>query len=128
LGVGKSEKSVARCRSDAAPAGSEARWREEVMPGGTSGEVMLTLSRQEGEKTTEVRDCRLGVGKSENQLQDSEVMLPPAGSEARWREEVMPGGTSGEVMLTLRARREKKLPRLRIAGWGLDRAKGLLRR
>ena len=26
---------------------SEARWREEVMPGGASGEVMLTLSRQE---------------------------------------------------------------------------------
>ncbi|HDP78785.1 MAG TPA: hydrolase-like protein, partial [Mesotoga infera] len=26
-------------------------------------------------------------------------MLPPAGSEARWREEVMPGETSGEVML-----------------------------
>ncbi|PNE23742.1 hydrolase-like protein [Mesotoga sp. Brook.08.YT.4.2.5.1] len=34
-------------------------------------------------------------------------MLPPAGSEARWREEVMPGGTSGEVMLTL-SRQEAK--------------------
>ncbi|RLL82100.1 hypothetical protein Y696_04195 [Mesotoga sp. H07pep.5.4] len=31
----------------------------------------------------------------------SEVMLPPAGSEARWREEVMPGRASGEVMLAL---------------------------
>jgi len=30
-----------------------------------------------------------------------EAMLPPAGSEARWREEVMPGGASGEVMLAL---------------------------
>ena len=29
----------------------------------------------------------------------SEVMLPPAGSEARWREEVMPGRSSGEAML-----------------------------
>ncbi|RLL82346.1 hypothetical protein Y696_09385 [Mesotoga sp. H07pep.5.4] len=28
-------------------------------------------------------------------------MLPPAGSEARWREEVMPGRASGEVMLAL---------------------------
>ncbi len=28
----------------------------------------------------------------------SEVMLPPAGSEARWREEVMPVKTSREVM------------------------------
>ncbi len=31
----------------------------------------------------------------------TEVMLPPAGSEARWREEVMPGRASGEVMLAL---------------------------
>ncbi|HQC14000.1 hydrolase-like protein [Mesotoga prima] len=31
----------------------------------------------------------------------SEVMLPPAGSEARWREEVMPGRSSGEAMLAL---------------------------
>ncbi|HQC14936.1 hydrolase-like protein [Mesotoga prima] len=31
----------------------------------------------------------------------SEVMLPQAGSDARWREEVMPGRASGEVMLTL---------------------------
>jgi len=31
----------------------------------------------------------------------SEVMLPPAGSKARWREEVMPGRASGEVMLAL---------------------------
>ncbi len=31
----------------------------------------------------------------------SEVMLPPAGSEARWREEVMPERASGEVMLAL---------------------------
>jgi len=31
----------------------------------------------------------------------SEVMLPPAGSEARWCEEVMPGRASGEVMLAL---------------------------
>jgi len=31
----------------------------------------------------------------------TEVMLPPAGSEARWREEVMPGKASGEVMLAL---------------------------
>ena len=29
----------------------------------------------------------------------SEVMLPPAGSEAHWREEVMPGRTSGEIRL-----------------------------
>ncbi len=50
------------------PAGSEARWREEVMPGGTSGEVMLTLSRQEGEEITEVGDCRLGVGKSKRSV------------------------------------------------------------
>jgi len=28
-------------------------------------------------------------------------MLPPAGSEAHWREEVMPGRASGEVMLAL---------------------------
>jgi len=28
-------------------------------------------------------------------------MLPPAGSEARWREEVMPGRAYGEVMLAL---------------------------
>jgi len=31
----------------------------------------------------------------------SEVMLPPAGSEARWREEVMPGRAFGEVRLAL---------------------------
>ena len=31
----------------------------------------------------------------------TELMLPPAGSEARWREEVMPGRASGEVMLAL---------------------------
>jgi len=35
-------------------------------------------------------------------------MLPPAGSEARWREEVMPGETSGEVMLTLTHQEEKE--------------------
>jgi len=42
--------------SDAARsiAGSEDRWREEVMPGKNSGEVMLTLARQEG-KTKRVR-------------------------------------------------------------------------
>jgi len=28
-------------------------------------------------------------------------MLPPAGSEARWREEVMPGREFGEVRLAL---------------------------
>jgi len=28
-------------------------------------------------------------------------MLPPAGSEARWREEVMPGRAFGEVRLAL---------------------------
>jgi hypothetical protein len=39
--------------------------------------------------------------RAKDQLQNAEVILPPAGSEARWREEVMPGGTSGEVMLTL---------------------------
>jgi len=37
----------------------------------------------------------------------SEVMLPPAGSEARWREEVMPGRTSGEVMLALTCQEAK---------------------
>ena len=36
-----------------------------------------------------------------------EVMLPPAGSEARWREEVMPGRTSGEVMLALTCQEAK---------------------
>ncbi|MDD3460215.1 MAG: hypothetical protein PHW28_02880 [Mesotoga sp.] len=55
--------------------------------------------------------------RAKDQLQDAEVMLPPAGSEARWREEVMPGGTSGEVMLTLsrqegeERRREKRRKR-----------------
>ncbi|PNS35990.1 hydrolase-like protein [Mesotoga sp. B105.6.4] len=47
------------------PAGSEARWREEVMPRGTSGEVMLTLSRQEGEKNTEVADNGWGLERAE---------------------------------------------------------------
>ncbi|WP_121510719.1 hydrolase-like protein [Mesotoga sp. H07pep.5.4] len=37
----------------------------------------------------------------------SEVMLPPAGSEARWREEVMPGRASGEVMLALKHQEAK---------------------
>ncbi|AFK08196.1 hypothetical protein Theba_2596 [Mesotoga prima MesG1.Ag.4.2] len=37
----------------------------------------------------------------------SEVMLPPAGSEARSREEVMPGRTSGEVMLALTCQEAK---------------------
>jgi predicted RNA methylase len=36
-----------------------------------------------------------------------EVMLPPAGSEARWREEVMPGRSSGEVMLALTCQEAK---------------------
>ncbi|WP_333641068.1 hydrolase-like protein [Mesotoga prima] len=36
-----------------------------------------------------------------------EVMLPPAGSEARWREEVMPGRASGEVMLALTCQEAK---------------------
>jgi hypothetical protein len=34
-------------------------------------------------------------------------MLPPAGSEAHWREEVMPGRTSGEVMLALKRQEPK---------------------
>jgi len=38
-------------------------------------------------------------------------MLPPAGSEARWREEVMPGRTSGEVMLALTHQEAKKRPK-----------------
>ena len=42
-----------------------------------------------------------GLVRAKDQLQDAEVMLPPAGSEARWREEVMPGRASGEVMLAL---------------------------
>jgi len=42
-----------------------------------------------------------GLVRAKEQLQDAEVMLPPAGSEARWREEVMPGRASGEVMLAL---------------------------
>ena len=41
------------------------------------------------------------VGDSGLVASRSEVMLPPAGSEARWREEVMPGRASGEVMLAL---------------------------
>jgi len=41
-------------------------------------------------------------------------MLPPAGSEARWREEVMPGRPSGEVMLTL-TRQEAKNQRKRAS-------------
>jgi len=45
----------------------------------------------------------------------SEVMLPPAGSDARWREEVMPGRPSGEVMLTL-TRQEAKNQRKRGLG------------
>ncbi|MDD5684058.1 MAG: hypothetical protein PHO82_12085 [Mesotoga sp.] len=40
----------------------------------------------------------------------SEVMLPPAGSEARWREEVMPGRASGEVMLALVRQEEEEEP------------------
>ncbi|WP_121510225.1 hydrolase-like protein [Mesotoga sp. H07pep.5.4] len=36
-----------------------------------------------------------------------EVMLPPAGSEARWREEMMPGRSSGEVMLALTCQEAK---------------------
>ncbi|RAO96851.1 MULTISPECIES: hypothetical protein [unclassified Mesotoga] len=48
-----------------------------------------------------------GLVRAKDQLQNAEVILPPAGSEARWREEVMPGGTSGEVMLTL-SRQEAK--------------------
>jgi hypothetical protein len=35
-------------------------------------------------------------------------MLPPAGSEARWREEVMPGRASGEVMLALVRQEEEE--------------------
>jgi len=46
------------------PAGSDARWREEVMPGRASGEVMLTHSRQEGERISEVADSGLGIGQS----------------------------------------------------------------
>mgnify|MGYP005622226799 CR=1 FL=1 len=34
-------------------------------------------------------------------------MLPSAGSDARWREEVMPGSASGEVMLALTHQEEK---------------------
>jgi len=34
-------------------------------------------------------------------------MLPPAGSEARWREEVMPGRAFGEVRLALTHQRQK---------------------
>ena len=45
----------------------------------------------------------------------SEVMLPQAGSDARWREEVMPGRPSGEVMLTL-TRQEAKNQRKRDLG------------
>jgi hypothetical protein len=47
----------------------------------------------------------------------SEVMLPPAGSEARWREEVMPGRTSGEVMLALtcqEAKTKKKSKQIKV--------------
>jgi len=43
----------------------------------------------------------LGVGGRGLVRERTEVMLPPAGSEARWREEVMPGRASGEVMLAL---------------------------
>ena len=44
-------------------------------------------------------------------------MLPPAGSEARWREEVMPGRASGEVMLTL-TRQEAKTKEKEQANYG----------
>ena len=37
-----------------------------------------------------------------------EVMLPPAGSEARWREEVMPGEHSGKWCCHLRFGRIKQ--------------------
>jgi len=54
-----------------------------------------------------VVSCETGVGGRRLVASRSEVMLPPAGSDARWREEVMPGRTSGEVMLTL-TRQEAK--------------------
>jgi phosphohistidine swiveling domain-containing protein len=44
-------------------------------------------------------------------------MLPPAGSEARWREEVVPGRTSGEVMLALtcqEAKTKKKSKQIKV--------------
>ena len=47
------------------------------------------------------------VGDSGLVASRSEVMLPPAGSEARWREEVMPGRASGEVMLALKRQEAK---------------------
>jgi len=49
----------------------------------------------------------IGVGVSGLGASRSEVMLPPAGSEARWREEVMPGRASGEVMLALKHQEAK---------------------
>jgi len=49
----------------------------------------------------------LGVGGRGLVASRSEVMLPPAGSEARWREEVMPGRASGEVMLALKHQEAK---------------------
>jgi|GEM_PF-1931320 len=55
-------------------AGSDARWREEVMPGRASGEVMLALTRQEAE-TKEKEQANLSNLIRTNLLCHPEVLL-----------------------------------------------------
>ena len=88
-----------RASADArlASPGSDARWREEVMPVGTSGEVMrrkITGGRKAGFARSQCPEEHPGTHCCLRQ----EARPTSSGSEARWREEVMLEKSSQEVM------------------------------